>query len=387
MRYTAGQSLIQCAYPTMMNTITTQIRTCPTCQKRNRVPERDGNVTPICGSCKSHLDESYYVIDAEFTDCISTSAPTNRQRLELQKTESNQKLSRELSFIKAPKNQPNFESCNNDLSSLLNEYILRRNSEFYPHILVPDKIKQVVQSRPDKKRAELFGDVSTWAVAAGILSFGTPIGWLGLLGVGCAVIYDITTGFEMRDAKVKAENEKAMKVLSDPKLLSEYMRGQLKRTLGDTSQKLVSSDARVGKYDNQLLNCLKKIPGCEIRSGQGLDLKYNWTPDVILHIPHLGLWIDIEVDEPWYRDNSNQRNPIHYRGKDDYRDRNFLDANWVVFRFSEQQVAEQPMSCVREVTRFLQLFGIDSFCKFQKFQELTPTKRWTEEEALMLPRF
>jgi hypothetical protein len=370
-----------------MNTITSQIRTCPNCQKRNRVPERNGNVTPICGSCKSHLDESYHVIDAEFTDCISTSVQTNRRSLELQKTEFNQKSNRELSFIKAPRNQPNFESCNDNSSDLLNKYILQRNPDFYPYILVPEKIRATLQSKPDIKQASPFSEMSGWAVVAGALSLATPIGWLGLLGAGCAVIYDVTTGFETRNAKVKAENEKAMKVLSDPKLLSEYMRGKLKITLGNTSQNLVGSDARIGKYDNQLLNLLKEIPGCEIRSGQGLNLNYKWTPDVILHIPHLGLWIDIEVDEPWYRNNSNQRNPIHYRGKDDYRNRNFLDANWVVFRFSEQQVAEQPMSCVREVTRFLQLFGIDSFCKFQKYQELKPTKRWTEEEALMLPRF
>lgn len=323
----------------MTNPTLSQIKTCPNCKKRNRIPnEYNLNISPICGACKTPLEKAF-IIEPEI------------------------------------------------ISNLLNNYILNYNSSLYPHILIPDKIKQALQSQPSIKKADLFSSTSAVAVVAGVFSLATPIGWLGLLGAGCAIVYDMTTGFEKREATVKAENEKAMKVLSNPRLMSDYIRDQVKNRLTNVSQNLVRSDARVGKYDNQLLNNLKKIPGCLIKSGEGLHLSYKWTPDIILHVPSVGLWIDIEVDEPWYKDSDNQKQPIHYIGKDDYRNRSFLDANWIVFRFSEQQVAEQSMSCVREVARFLQLFGIDAFRQFQDLPELRPTRRWTQEKATTLPRF
>jgi hypothetical protein len=39
-------------------------------------------------------------------------------------------------------------------------------------------------------------------------------------------------------------------------------------------------------------------------------LNLNWrffTPDVIIHVPKLNLFIDVEVDEPWFLDEFGQK--------------------------------------------------------------------------------
>ena len=165
------------------------------------------------------------------------------------------------------------------------------------------------------------------------------------------------------------------------------MKSNLAETLSSNKPKLGISDARLGKYDSTLLMALRDIPNCVVKSGEGLNLGYTFTPDVIIHVPSLNLWIDVEVDEPWFIDELGQKQPIHYIGKDRYRDERFLQSNWVVFRFAEEQVAKQVESCTKEVADFLQLFDVNTSSKFRSITTIKKIGCWTYEQALDVLRY
>ncbi|HEY9639040.1 MAG TPA: hypothetical protein V6C57_01075, partial [Coleofasciculaceae cyanobacterium] len=69
--------------------------------------------------------------------------------------------------------------------------------------------------------------------------------------------------------------------------------------------------------------------------------------------------------------------------KDILRNQYFLDAGWIVIRFSEQQVIASPASCCKTIASTIAtLTGNSSLmAPFRQIPTLKPTKRWTAEEA------
>lgn len=71
-----------------------------------------------------------------------------------------------------------------------------------------------------------------------------------------------------------------------------------------------------------------------------------YYPDIILRTPN-GIYIDIEIDEPY---NGATGEPIHYIANGlsiDYkRNKFFQEHGWVVVRFSEKQIFDNPRACV-----------------------------------------
>ena len=266
------------------------------------------------------------------------------------------------------------------------EYIKNQREELYPRVLVPNIIQKILTAKLEEKTASRIGSVTLWASALGVLSLVTPLGLIGLIGAGAAIFYDYKKGYLARKVVAEEENRRIREITSNPKLFRKYMNEKIIEALSSIQSDLTKSDAKFGRHDTTLLNSLKKIPNCLITRGKGLCLGYFYTPDVILHVPNLNLWIDIEVDEPWFLTDFRQREPIHYIGKDDYRDKKFVSANWVVFRFAEEQVSNQPHSCAKEIARFLELFNIEAISYFQDVPDLTPVKRWKYEEALQRGR-
>jgi len=79
---------------------------------------------------------------------------------------------------------------------------------------------------------------------------------------------------------------------------------------------------------------------------------YNkpYEPDILLIDENLNLYIDIEIDEPY---DGYYRFPTHEQGKDDTRDSFFTECGWIVIRFTERQVHEQPDKCLNYIRRVL----------------------------------
>jgi predicted nucleic acid-binding Zn-ribbon protein len=77
-----------------------------------------------------------------------------------------------------------------------------------------------------------------------------------------------------------------------------------------------------------------------------------YEPDftIIDESENLNLFIDIEIDEPY---DGFGRYATHYKGVDDYRNQYFNDRGWMVIRFSEKQVHENPKGCCRLIAEVI----------------------------------
>lgn len=69
-----------------------------------------------------------------------------------------------------------------------------------------------------------------------------------------------------------------------------------------------------------------------------------YEPDFVLYDNNLGLYIDVEIDEPY---DGFSRIPTHTTdGSDKIRDRYFIESGWVVVRFTEHQIHTNPNGCI-----------------------------------------
>ncbi|EKQ71206.1 hypothetical protein OsccyDRAFT_0058 [Leptolyngbyaceae cyanobacterium JSC-12] len=107
-----------------------------------------------------------------------------------------------------------------------------------------------------------------------------------------------------------------------------------------------------------------------------------YVPDFAYIDPILNLYIDIEVDEPYTH---NTRQPLHYADseKDQQRNQFFLEAGWIVIRFSELQVVKMPMSCCKVIASTIASITQDNTLMnpFRQVPTLKPEQRWSYEEA------
>lgn len=279
-----------------------------------------------------------------------------------------------------------------DIESLLNEYEERESMGLYPKVMIPGSVKRTLRQKPKEKSTRRFGPISIGVAMISLLFIyylSTPFKWLGLLGTCAAILYDTTRGYKLRKEKNDQANIKIRQILNDPKLLGEYIVNRAKQKLRKVYNNTIKSEAKVGKHDETLFDAIKVIPNSITKRSEGLCLPYLFTPDVILHIPTINVWVDLEVDEPWFINDDDQKEPSHYLGdeKDCYRDEQFLAANWMVIRFAEEQVASQSRSCAKEIAKLLTLFGFDVLHNFINIKDLEPVKQWTKEEALEIPRW
>lgn len=115
----------------------------------------------------------------------------------------------------------------------------------------------------------------------------------------------------------------------------------------------------------------------------GHDLHY--TADFMIVEPTTGLHFDIEVDEPI---SFSTGGATHFVGDDDYRNKCFVDANWVVIRFAEEQVSSQPMRCCRFIAGAIAgCSGNNSLSeKFSNVARLDKVRQWTKGQALKLKK-
>ena len=79
---------------------------------------------------------------------------------------------------------------------------------------------------------------------------------------------------------------------------------------------------------------------------------------------------------------------IHFAGKDDYRNRFFVEAGWVVIRFCEEQVVSQPHRCCRFIGNVLaQITKQPAIAQpFADIPPLTPVRQWSKSRAKSLRR-
>lgn len=109
-----------------------------------------------------------------------------------------------------------------------------------------------------------------------------------------------------------------------------------------------------------------------------------YEPDIAYIDVQKGIFIDIEIDEPY---SGWERKPIHYKTKngtiDDARNNYFTERGWTVIRFSEKQVYEHPKSCLKRVYQLLHEMDVTITMPkcLAAEADISPDDIWTKEQA------
>lgn len=98
----------------------------------------------------------------------------------------------------------------------------------------------------------------------------------------------------------------------------------------------------------------------------------------------INIFVDIEIDEPYEGTNDiENRKPTHYKYSDANRNHAFTNRGWIVIRFAEIQVHQQPDACCKFIAHILKSinpqFSIPQLLLNQ--DKIEPIIQWTEEEA------
>ncbi|MGL5938137.1 MAG: hypothetical protein ACRCY5_05355 [Phocaeicola sp.] len=111
---------------------------------------------------------------------------------------------------------------------------------------------------------------------------------------------------------------------------------------------------------------------------------YQYEPDLAYIDANKGIFIDIEIDEPYA---GWEKIPIHYKTLygtiDDRRNTLFTERGWTVIRFSENQIHNQPLSCLKEIFQLIRKIDdtIVIPASVQNQPDLKSEDMWTKENA------
>lgn len=113
----------------------------------------------------------------------------------------------------------------------------------------------------------------------------------------------------------------------------------------------------------------------------------RYEPDLVYINDSRGVYIDIEVDEPY----SAKGRATHFCGengvpRDERRNIRFSSQGWHVLRFTEEQLFRFPDSCSRIIAELLVGLGEMDVIPERLMQApyLEPVLQWTEAEALQM---
>jgi very-short-patch-repair endonuclease len=144
-----------------------------------------------------------------------------------------------------------------------------------------------------------------------------------------------------------------------------------------------SGTAPVGASEEKFGQVLRHYFGDWVLAQQEMlppDHERSYTADFLIVEPITGLHVDVEVDESH---SFSTGEPTHYIGDDDYRNKCFVEAGWVVLRFAEEQVVSQPARCCRFIANAIAHFTGNNSLKeqFADVQPVTPVKQWSRRQA------
>ena len=107
-----------------------------------------------------------------------------------------------------------------------------------------------------------------------------------------------------------------------------------------------------------------------------------YEPDITIidETNGINLFIDIEIDEPY---DGITREPIHYSGYDNERNRYFSRRGWLIIRFAEEQVYKNPEGCCNYLANVINsiIWGIEVPNELNNIYDLGVILQWTKEQA------
>lgn len=139
--------------------------------------------------------------------------------------------------------------------------------------------------------------------------------------------------------------------------------------------KIVEYGLQAHFYDNLSLFCGR--------------LCYPYEPDLAFIDAEKGIFLDIEIDEPYI---GSDRTPIHYKTNegtiDDVRNEHFTERGWCVIRFSEKQIYNEPLSCLKKIFELLHRMDTSIVIPsvLTSVSELKPEDWWSKASAEAMER-
>ena len=116
---------------------------------------------------------------------------------------------------------------------------------------------------------------------------------------------------------------------------------------------------------------------------------HNYEPDFAYINKEKGIFIDIEIDEPY----SAAGHPTHFMhedgvDKDSARNKRFQESGWYVLRFSEEQIICHTRECLKEIYKLALEAGTISELPqtLRDTPDLQQHPRWTKNDAFLLSR-
>lgn len=287
-------------------------------------------------------------------------------------------------------------------------------AKLYPVVIIPKKLEKLVvknKTLSPKQTNQFFLINKTgtkkkhdlaWLYWAFVMGYLGGIGFLLILRVNSKVILVLTISAMVVIGCIRIYDSLFNKDTPTP----QYLRGNLKSTespnirltdnLKQFTAQLLLKPASQNKQNtitgpSELLfwNTLKEhftvkagvpfnIPGCD----------KQYVADFIVVDPTTGISIDVEIDEPYVAAKERYGQPHHCIDcpSDDRRDQFFLDANYIVIRFAEEQVIRYPLACCKVIAETLaNVTGNDSIViPFSGFNYPIPIRRWTTKEAQIM---
>jgi len=255
-----------------------------------------------------------------------------------------------------------------------------------------------VVSKERSLKLSSIGIVVTGAglIAIGVINVASPMGAVALL-LGVLTATAPLFWRRKKSLATSRPNPNRLSVPAPPKhqpVANADLRGYLEE-LADTMRGKVLqpdgvSDAPVGASEVAFRKVLEKFFPERVSTQLRLPIP-NWdgaySTDFTISFPEIGIWIDVEIDEPYdYKTGK----PTHC--SDDERDRNrnsfFLNNNWIVVRFSEEQVVRYPESCCKEIALVIRrVTGIEKYVHdLTDATSLGISPMWTSRQALKMAK-
>lgn len=134
-------------------------------------------------------------------------------------------------------------------------------------------------------------------------------------------------------------------ILRSSEYLLDYRQKQFVQNFYNVKRPVeADKTVRNGVSEKYLLTYLKEVFGSKVLINQMIEHnKGSFYPDFAILDNDFNLYIDLEIDEPYV---GSTGEPIHHIGSSDHkRNQVITNLNWIVIRFAEEQVIEQPLEC------------------------------------------
>jgi hypothetical protein len=231
--------------------------------------------------------------------------------------------------------------------------------------------------------------VGLLAVVAVIYRFANmPImGLLALAGIGFSIKYLIDRqqwSAQVRAAKKKARSIAPQKINNADTVPYTPIAYPDWSQITNLQTSSIPSEAQIGISEKYFLEYLRKyFPkaalGCK-HPHPDWDEEWWYSSDIEIILRGLGL--QLEIDEPY---EGKEGRPHHCCDEpgDKRRDAFFLGRDWIIIRFAERQVVEEPIACCRLVAQVVaDLTGDKSYLRSIGHQPpITKISAWTKQQA------